>query len=225
MAWLAIGTGALLLGLWLLRAFATAPPAAIRQALFWLLGLLGAGLFVLLLVSGRGGQAFWALLVFGPMLWRRLRGWAAARRFGRPGEADASTIETATLAMRLDHAAGTLTGRVLRGAEAGRDLAELDLPRLLALLDDCRATDPESLPLLETWLDRAHPGWREAAPPAPDGPMTRAEALAILGLAEGADAAAIRAAHRRLMRTAHPDQGGSDWLATRINQARDLLLG
>ncbi len=55
--------------------------------------------------------------------------------------------------------------------------------------------------------------------------MTRAEALEILGLAEGADAEAIRAAHRRLMRNAHPDQGGSAWLAARINAARDLLLG
>ena len=63
-----------------------------------------------------------------------------------------------------------------------------------------------------------------AAPPAPDGPMTRSEALAVLGLEEGATAEAIRAAHRRLMRSAHPDHGGSDWLAARINQARDLLV-
>jgi curved DNA-binding protein CbpA len=55
--------------------------------------------------------------------------------------------------------------------------------------------------------------------------MTRAEALEVLGLAEGAYEAAIRAAHRRLMRAAHPDQGGSDWLASRLNEARDVLLG
>jgi curved DNA-binding protein CbpA len=55
--------------------------------------------------------------------------------------------------------------------------------------------------------------------------MTREEALAVLGLAEGAAEAEIRAAHRRLMRTAHPDQGGSDWLAARLNEARDILLG
>jgi curved DNA-binding protein CbpA len=55
--------------------------------------------------------------------------------------------------------------------------------------------------------------------------MTRAEALEVLGLGDGADEAAIRSAHRRLMRAAHPDQGGSDWLAARLNQARDVLLG
>ena len=34
-----------------------------------------------------------------------------------------------------------------------------------------------------------------------------------------------RAAYLRLMRTAHPDRGGSDWLAARVNEARDVLLG
>jgi curved DNA-binding protein CbpA len=55
--------------------------------------------------------------------------------------------------------------------------------------------------------------------------MTRAEAYEVLGLAPNASEVDIRAAHRRLMRGAHPDSGGSDWLAARINQARDILLG
>ncbi|WP_373855728.1 DnaJ domain-containing protein [Acidisphaera rubrifaciens] len=55
--------------------------------------------------------------------------------------------------------------------------------------------------------------------------MTREEAFAVLGLPPGAAPEAIRAAHRRLMRAAHPDSGGSDWIASRINQARDVLLG
>jgi DnaJ family protein C protein 19 len=62
-------------------------------------------------------------------------------------------------------------------------------------------------------------------PPRQSSSMTRQEAYEVLGLKPGADADAIHAAHRRLMRTAHPDAGGSDWVASRVNQARDVLLG
>jgi DnaJ family protein C protein 19 len=61
--------------------------------------------------------------------------------------------------------------------------------------------------------------------PRTSGAMSRAEAYEVLGLHPGAPETEIREAHRRLMRGAHPDAGGSDWLAARINQARDILLG
>lgn len=224
MVWLALGTGGLILGLWLLRVFATASPTAIRKAGLVLLALIGGAALLLMLVTGRGLQSIWSLAFFAPLLWRRLQGWLAARRFAREPSADASTVDTATLAMRLDHGTGQMSGRIRRGPHAGRELAELTLPEAIALLAECRGTDPDSVPLLEAWLDRAQPDWRDAAPPAPAGPMSRADALAILGLEEGATAEAIRAAHRRLMLSAHPDHGGSDWLAARINQARDLLV-
>jgi hypothetical protein len=51
------------------------------------------------------------------------------------------------------------------------------------------------------------------------------EARAVLGVGPRADAAAIRAAHRRLLAGVHPDRGGSTELARRINAARDLLVG
>jgi DnaJ-domain-containing protein 1 len=230
--WIALGALGLVLVLLLLRLFVDAKPAQVKSAAIWGGGLLGIVLVGALLLSGRGAQALWGLALFGPALWRWWQGFRAARTFARGGAASAgqgSDVETAFLAMALDHDSGRMTGRVKQGRFAGQDLADLDLPGLLEVLAECAAADPESVPLLEAWLDRAMPDWRERAPETPRpgraGPMGRAEALEVLGLADGASEAEIKSAHRRLMRAAHPDQGGSDWLASRLNEARDVLLG
>jgi hypothetical protein len=225
----ALGAALLLAALILLYAFAHARPAAVKTALVWGVGTLGAVGVTAMLLTGRGANALWALIMFGPALIQAWRGWRARQTFGRPAESgEASGVETETLEMRLDLGSGAMSGRVRRGAFQGRDLASMDRAELMTLLGDCQATDAESVPLIEAWLDRTDPEWRDAAPPpqAPSGGrMTRAEALSVLGLAEGASEEQIRAAHRRLMQSAHPDRGGSDWLASRVNEARDFLLG
>lgn len=78
-------------------------------------------------------------------------------------------------------------------------------------------------PLVWSWLRQAMPA-AASRPKTATGPMSRAEALEVLGLRAGCSPADIKAAYLRLMRTAHPDHGGSDWLAARVNQARDVLL-
>lgn len=225
----AIGASILLAALVLLYAFAHLRPAAIKTSVIWGVGTLAAVGLTAMLLTGRGANAFWALVMFGPALLQAYRGWRARRSFGRPSEAgEASGVETATLEMRLDLDSGAMSGRVRRGAFSGRDLAAMHRAELMALLADCQALDAESVPLIEAWLDRTDPDWRDAAPPPgamSSGRMTREEALQVLGLREGANEEAIRAAHRRLMQSAHPDRGGSDWLAARVNAARDLLLG
>ena len=55
--------------------------------------------------------------------------------------------------------------------------------------------------------------------------MTPADARALLGVPAGASPDAVRDAHRRLIAKVHPDNGGSAELATRVNLARDLLIG
>jgi hypothetical protein len=228
MTWLALGAIALFLVFLLLRAFANAPVARVRQFGAVMLASIGAVLLLLGLFTARGQQALIALTFFLPLLLQWVQRWRTNKRFGgtAPQTGAANSVETAFLSMTLHHDSGRMTGSVKAGQFAGRELATLTLPELLTLLQECQVSDIDSVALLEAWLDRAHPDWR--AEPAADprsAAMTREEALDILGLNEGADEDAIRAAHRRLMKTAHPDQGGSAWLAARINAARDLLLG
>ena len=228
MTWLALGAIALFLLFLLLRGFANAPVARVRQFGAVLLASIGAVLLLLGLFTARGQQALIALTFFLPLLLQWVQRWRTNKRFGgsAPQTGAANSVETAFLSMTLHHDSGRMTGSVKAGQFAGRDLATLTLSDLLELLQECQAADVDSVALLEAWLDRAHPDWRaEPAAEPRSGAMTRAEALEILGLAEGADEDAIRAAHRRLMRSAHPDQGGSAWLAARINAARDFLLG
>jgi hypothetical protein len=228
MTWLALGAIALFLLFLLLRGFANAPVARVRQFGAVLLASIGAVLLLLGLFTARGQQALIALTFFLPLLLQWVQRWRTNKRFGgtAPQTGAANSVETAFLSMTLHHDSGRMTGSVKAGQFAGRDLATLTLSELLALLQECQVADVDSVALLEAWLDRAHPDWRaEPAAEPRSGAMTRAEALEILGLAEGADEDAIRAAHRRLMRSAHPDQGGSAWLAARINAARDFLLG
>ena len=228
MTWLVLGAIALFLLFLLLRGFAHAQVARVRQFGAVMLASIGAVLLLLGLFTARGQQALFSLAFFLPLLLQWAQRWRTSKRFGGPAPQTgaANSVETAFLSMTLHHDSGRMTGSVKAGQFAGRDLATLTLAELLALLQECQVADADSVALLEAWLDRAHPDWRaEPAAEPRSGAMTRAEALEILGLAEGADEDAIRAAHRRLMRSAHPDQGGSAWLAARINAARDFLLG
>jgi DnaJ-domain-containing protein 1 len=135
--------------------------------------------------------------------------------------------------MELDHDSGAMRGTVRGGAYAGRDLDSLVPAELSALMRDCLARDPDGARLLEAYLDRRSPGWREDAQRDGDagqrgapgaGAMTQQEAYEILGLQPGAGEEAVREAHRALMKRIHPDAGGTSGLAARVNQAKDVLL-
>jgi hypothetical protein len=78
--------------------------------------------------------------------------------------------------------------------------------------------------LLEAYIKKSSVPALVDARPRADSPMSRADALEILGLADDADEAEIRTAHQRLSHLVHPDQGGSAWLLRQVQQARDTLL-
>ena len=141
-----------------------------------------------------------------------------------------SQVRSQFLDMTLDHDSGALSGQIVAGPDAGRRLDEFDLPQLTAMMP---GFDAESGALLESYLDRRFPAWRQHAQgeatggqrrAAASGKMTDEEAYQILGLQPGAGRDEIARAHRSLMKKLHPDQGGSTYLAARVNEAKDTLL-
>lgn len=222
------------------RWFATAKPKALAKGVKWaiLVVLLGAALA--LVVSGR---LAWALaMVPALLMWLgRVRAVTRmAKNFSRMSQAasgapgggygdGSSEVETRYFRMSLDHATGAMDGEVIEGAYAGQRLGDMSVGDLVDLLKTCWIEDEQSARVLETYLDRVHADWRADAAaadverPAEQGFMSTEEAYKVLGLEPGADADAIKEAHRRLMAGLHPDRGGSDYLAAKINQAKDLL--
>jgi len=140
-----------------------------------------------------------------------------------------SRVRSAFLEMELDHDTGAMRGVILAGAREGTRLEALDVDTLVGLLAEI---DDESRALLAAYLDRRDAGWREHAQAdaaagrgsAPRGPMSHEEAYQILGLEPGAKSEEIIRAHRTLMKRIHPDQGGTNYLAARVNEAKDTLL-
>lgn len=233
MLYLLLGLLALAIGMTVVRWFTSVNP---RLLAHWLMRAAGFAAFAgaaVLLARGVFGYAL-PLAVFG---WWLINGQGlfvrgGVGRMGGPRGARVSKVRTDHVEMELDHESGAMSGRVLKGFFAGRELDDMKPVELAHLWQDCRFVDPGAAQLVEAYLDRLHPSWREdmaraetGAEKGPDGRMGREEALDILGLEPDADEAAVRAAHRELMLKLHPDRGGSTYLAAKINEAKDVLLG
>lgn len=233
MAYLIIGI--ILLGCLLLaaRMVVNADPARLGRSVGWFatgLGVAGAGALVIgLIASDRLGPALAVagglapLVIRGRTLWRRYHG-GASTAGGKISE-----VETELLRMKLDHDTGAMSGQVLRGPYAGRRVEDLDQGELIALWRQCVAEDESGARLLETYLDRLRPDWRQAGKNGsgggtPGDVMTREQAYAILDLEPGASDDEVKEAHRHLMMKLHPDHGGSTFLAAQINRAKEFLL-
>lgn len=218
-------------------------PASQRNAAILKLALLaGIGLAVLLAVTGRLHFLFAGLAFLYPLLRRLLPSLLQGGIGSMAGGAKArsgnqSHVSSDILEMTLDHDTETMTGKVVKGPMEGRELADLSESEFLELLQYCRRQDEDSARLLESYLDRRFgDSWRADDEPASEnaqagangsagGPLTDSEALDILGLEPGANRDEIIKAHRRMMQKLHPDHGGSNYLAVRINEAKECLLG
>ncbi len=241
---------AVLISLYLLiKWFLRTPPKNLARALKKAALYGGIALLVVLVVTGRlpwlfalvGAaipllQRLFTLLRLLPMIRRvmAMLGMQQGTAAGGNTGGQTSTIRTRYLDMSLDHDTGAMNGTVLEGRFEGRRLDDLDLEQLLELRAECRAGEEQSAAVLEAYLDRTHGDeWRARAecgndyspgPAATVGEMTREEAWAVLGVEPDSGEEEIRDAHRRLMQKLHPDRGGSDYLAAKINRAKDLLL-
>lgn len=226
---LLIGLAVLFVLIFIGRMVSTSDPKKLAKLVRTIGGVASMALAALLAFRG---QFFFAVPIafFGA----GLLGWIAApaswtartqRSTGQVSRVRAQFVE-----MELDHDSGEMRGRVLKGKYENVPLDALDPPTLLKLRDEF---DDESRALLEAYLDRRTPGWRDNVEEDPGlgrrepprhGPMTEEEAHQILGLEAGATDTEIRRAHRSLMKKLHPDQGGSTYLAARVNEAKETLL-
>jgi hypothetical protein len=219
----------------LLQLLRAANPAVLARAI-----RLAGGIIAFAMAAFIGSKGELALALPLAALGVGLLGWSSsgmsffARLFGAGKQhtttGHTSQVRSQFLDMVLDHDSGRLGGRIIDGPDAGRSLDDFDLPQLLAMMT---GFDAESCALLETYLDRRFPAWRQNAHgdaagggshASPGGKMTDEEAYQILGLEPGAGEDEIRRAHRGLMKKLHPDQGGSTYLAARVNAAKDTLL-
>lgn len=227
--YLLLGVGLLLVLMTAARWYAAAPPRHVVAGLRWIAVAGGGAAALWLLATGRAVQVLYLLIPMAPLL---KRWWERHRATAQTPPGQTSDVETPFLRMSLDHASGAMDGLVLAGDFKGRRLSELAPAQLLALLAELRVADTDSAVLLESYLDALHAGWRTAEAPEQDGApsaspgteMTREEAWRILGLAPGASREEILKAWREQMKRNHPDQGGSPYLAAKINQAKEMLL-
>ena len=232
---IALLVGALLISRW----YVNAPSSALLKMFKWLAIVLAIIIVLFFLTVGPKLWALWALPVLLPWIMRARAATRLAKNWSRmsnnnqkvpPDPEQMSEVETEFLRMYLDHQTGEMNGEVTQGNFAGKTLRNLPLEDLMKLLSEIDA-DVQSVQVLTAYLNRYHGGeWQQNSSGSESGEnngesMTVEEAYKILGLEIDASEDSIKEAHHKLMNKNHPDHGGSNFLATKINQAKDLLLG
>jgi len=230
MPMLFIGLLGLALALWLLKSFARADPRYLIKV-----GRTAGGIVALAGAAFMGARGQLSLALPLGVTGLSLLGFLPRGAFGfwpgshkSPGQA--SRVRSNFLEVALDHDTGHMTGTITAGRLKGTPLDTLEVSSLIGLLGEF---DAESRDLLAAYLDRRQPRWRDniqdgaaagRGGAARSGKMSDEEAYQILGLQPGASTGEIGRAHRGLMKKLHPDQGGSTYLAARVNEAKDVLL-
>jgi hypothetical protein len=226
---LLFGLAALAILLWAAQKYLQADPRKLAAVLKLSGGIALLGFAAFLALRGQIGVAApLAAVGLGLLGWLPF-GPAGFGARTQKSAGQVSRVRSAFLEMELDHDTGAMRGVIVAGPRQGTQLDALDVDTLVGLIGEI---DEESRALLAAYLDRRDAGWREHAQAdaaagrssAPRGPMTHEEAYQILGLERGASTEDIVGAHRTLMKKLHPDLGGTNYLAARVNEAKDTLL-
>ncbi len=215
-----------------------------KQKQFQAIAIFVAIILIGLVATGRAHWLFAALAAIVPVFRRILGLMSYIPMFGRlftqfrnmqsgASTNQTSNVETEYLSMSLEHATGHMHGKVKKGKFIGKNLSDMSLSGLMKLHAELSQLDSDSKQLLEAYLDRTHQDtWRDYVDEANQSQqadnsratMSIDEAYNILGLDKNVSEEEIIDAHRRLMQKLHPDRGGNDYLAAKINQAKNILL-
>ena len=216
------------------RWYQNTNPGRLAKAIKWSLIGVGGLVAIFLAATGKIHLAVLPLaLTLLPLLLRKLGSSVGASHSGAPSLGNQSNVKTAFISMTLDHDSGKMDGTVHYGTYAEKTLSQLSKHDLIVLLRDLKTKDEQSAQLLETYMDRVlDENWRNDAnfsssnnsQTKNSSDMSREEAYNVLGLKPDCSEIEIRDAHRKLLLKIHPDQGGSDYLASKINQAKEGLL-
>jgi branched-subunit amino acid transport protein len=163
-------------------------------------------------------------------MWRHLLNGLMSRSRNPGGpKVDRSVVQTRFVTMYFVHATGEIGGLVRVGPSEGKNLDALSLETLFEFYQWVAHEDEESRSVLAAYLDRRfgaawHQYQGDVHQSALTGTLSEIEAYDILGLSPGASEETIVEAHKRLIQRLHPDRGGSDYLAAKINHAKEVLL-
>ncbi|OZG71382.1 molecular chaperone DnaJ [Hahella sp. CCB-MM4] len=236
-----LGIALLLVVFYLLNnAFKNPSTPSQKRMIYIALGLAGI-ILLMLVITGRlhilAALGAAALLILRQLPWilkslpviRQLMGNAQSSM----GQGQESTLETSLIRMSLDHASGAMDGTILTGTYTGQRLSAMSVQQLADLYRTAVRGYSDSIEVLETYFERTYGvHWRTqfevddvgSRDRSSNGSMSMDDAKDILGLEGEVTKEQVVEAHRRLMQKFHPDRGGSNYLAAKINEAKKKLL-